>query len=436
MAFNILSKLRREPSDDELREFIRQTQANKARVFIENSLMNGIKINKFTDYDSYLKAGCKNVWATFRACHAVASVIMGTDFHLEQYGEMSDRVEDDDELYKFLRRPNPYDSWNEMLYLWTFHIKLTGCAYWLKDERNLLGQPDALYPLLPQYMRLEASKEVNISKFIYRVNGKEIEYDPEEIIYFRRPNPRDLMLGLGDVEPSEAIYNEHINRNTYNEQFMENGAQPSGVMTFKGEDAPEQVEWERMKKDFERKYSGKDNAGKVAFLTGEWDYHQLGLSQQQMQGIERETLNMKTIFLNHGVPLSIVGLGSANRATATVEELNFRKYEIVPLLEMFIGKMNAPQQGLFPFYDESRRVPARLSYNLSGLIDVQQVMNDYKPLVEMGGMTLNELREMAGLKRVANPYLDQYFIGSGRIPIEMAGLADIPPDQISTDNQG
>ena len=54
---------------------------------------------------------------------------------------------------------------------------------------------------------------------------------------------------------------------------------------------------------------------------------------------------------------------------------------------------------------------------------MEQTVKDYKPLVEIGAMTLNELREKSGLIRSDNPLLDEYYINDRYIPLPMAGMA-------------
>ena len=61
---------------------------------------------------------------------------------------------------------------------------------------------------------------------------------------------------------------------------------------------------------------------------------------------------------------------------------------------------------------------------MSGMIDVEQIVKDYMPLVKEGAMTRNELREKCGLELAENLALDEFLIAANVIPIEMAGFAD------------
>ena len=399
----------------------------KQREYVEQRV--NVPIHKFSDFDSFLKTGCQNVWATFRACHLTANIILSTDFKLKKGDD--DQALEVHEFMKFMSNPNPHDSWEEMIYMWTFHLKLTGNAYWLKDELDGKNKPRALYPLLPHLMSIVPSRLDKVSHYLYKVNGEEIRFEREQIIHWKRPNPCSLYYGMGDIEPSQSLYNNFINKDRYEEAFLKHGAMPSGVLTYKGsEEAPvdrtdmDDKEWGKLKDWWHAEYGGHKNAGRTAFLTGEWEYTKLGLTQSEMETLESSKWSVEQIFINHGVPLSIAGVQkAANFATAKIDEINFRKMEIVPLLDLFVGKLNSSDV-LVKLYDDK----LVLKYELSGLIDVEQKWKDIEGLVKNGGMTMNEAREHLGFPKDANVLLDQYFMDKGRTPIELAGIE--APDEL------
>lgn len=395
----------------------------KERKFIENRLR--VPIHRFADLNSYLNAGTKQVWASFRACHIVASTLLSTVFNVtsssvNREGERYEEVVNNRELDDLLGSPNDHDSWEDMLYMWVFHMKLCGVAYWLKDE-EVGGKPTKLWPLLPQHMKIEPHPTEKIGKFIYTVNGAEIHFQPEEIIHFRRPHPSRIIGGLGDVEGGEPLYSDFINRDTLEEQFLENGAQPSGILTKKGEPINDEEEWGRLKAWWKRDHEGKKNAGKTAILNSEWTFQKLGLTAQEMQSMEREQMTVQHIFLNHGVPLSVAGFNdAANYATARQDQINFRRMEVVPLLDLFVGKMNHKKSGLIPLFNEDWK----LGYELSGLVDTEQVWKDYGEAMRIGVVSINEMRELLGLPMKDDPWLDQHMILNQFVPVEMAGMAN------------
>ena len=98
--------------------------------------------------------------------------------------------------------------------------------------------------------------------------------------------------------------------------------------------------------------------------------------------------------------------------------MNFRKYTCAPMLALIAGKLNA-MGGVAQAFNPNFRV----KFNLSGLIDTEQVVKECRPLVELGAMSLNEVRERAGLPRSEDPLLDGHYIANNRIPLELAGMS-------------
>lgn len=388
----------------------------KERGYIETRL--GIPLHRFADHNSYIEAGCKHVWATYRSCKLISAILVSATFKVSLGDDdESERVL---EAGKFITKPNPYDSWEELVEMWVFHMELVGQAFWLKDEIDQLGRPKSIFPLLPQYISIIPDAKTKVKKYVYKVNGREIEFSPDEIIHFRNPHPNSLHFGMGAIEPAESLYSGFINRNAMESKFMENGAQVSGILTRETETDIDQTEWEALKKKFNLEYTGKKNAGKTVFLNGKWSYHKLGMTMAEMESLESEKWSVEQIFLNHGVPLSVAGIeGAANYATSKQDEINFRKYKIVPMIDQLVGKLNS--DGFFRgmIGDE-----LRMKYELSGIIDVEQIVKEFGPLVEMGAMTRNEIREACGLEVIDNPIMDQFMLAANVVPIEMAGFAD------------
>jgi HK97 family phage portal protein len=390
------------------------------------SIAPGIRTHQFSGYASYLEAGTKKVWCAARAVDITANVVISTDMKIvhrdAEARKKKKAIKVDPDLLRLLANPNPFDTISEMLYLWVAHIKFTGNAFWYKDQMNALGQPLHLYPLNPRQMSIVPGVKEKIKEYIYHVNGTEVHFTPDEIIHWKRPHANNPLWGLGDIEQGESLYEDFINRALYKTRFMANGAMPSGILVqedFEGE----QEDWDKKKAAFQENYGGVKNTGKVAWMNGKWSLLQMGITAAEMQEMEKDKINVEQIFLNHGVPLSVAGFGSANFATARVEEMNHRKHTCLPLVNLFTDKINSPEGGLIQAFHPT----LKLDFALTGLIDVEQVMKDYAPLADRGGATPNDLREFAGLPRVDNPLLDQYFIRDYYIPLEMAGLAEVTP---------
>lgn len=400
----------------------------KSRDYIEFRL--GVPIYKFSSYQSYITAGTKKVWCAMRAVRLISAaaisakfkVVDGSDSGEAEAVAITPRDNDSVRFAKggFLKKPNENDTWEEIIELTVAHLEFTGNAYWAKDDLDGAGRPTSLFPLLPQHMKVIPDAAKKVGRYDYTVNGRVVSYDRDQIIHFKYVHPDDMMMGLGTIESGQGLYERAIAKGDIESQFLANGAQPSGVMTLDDASVSDEEEWVKLKQRFNAEYGGKKNAGKTAFLNGKWTYHKLGMTMAEMEAIASEKWTIEQIFLNHGVPLSVAGIqGAANYATAKQDEQNFRRYKVVPVIDIIVGKLNADGfvQSLNPTFN--------LVYELYGVIDTEQIQKVFTPLLREGVITRNEFRELLGMRRMDNPHMDQVTIMSHSIPIELAGLANL-----------
>ena len=393
----------------------------RTKITAIESLFGGIPLSRFFNFEQFLQAGSGKVWAAWKSCDLIGNIVMDTPFVTRRKGKTTETI--NTELQKLLKNPNPFENFSEQLYKLIFHLKLTGNGFHLKDEPNNNGDmPSALYVLNPKRMRFVVSRTFGPQGYIYSSQiGGEIPLELEEVIHYRRPHPNREFWGLGEIEAGQALFNENQNHSTWSEKFWKNGAAPSGVMILEDSETMgmrDNTEWQRMKLLFEKEYGGIENVGKQRWLSGKWRYEQLGLSMTDMQDLERSKLNVEQIFSLMGIPLSVVGQrDAANYNTASIADVQFRGYTVKPMVKLIQDSLNSDLvQGFDPNLE--------LIFNLSGLKDVGKTMQDFSPLFDRGGISVNEMRIEAGLPPIDDPQFDQHYISAGMLPLELAGIAD------------
>jgi HK97 family phage portal protein len=383
-----------------------------------DGMFAGRDIANLSDYGDYLRAGSRRVWASWKSCDLVGQVVMGTPFTIQRKG--STTPVKNAELSQLLTAPNRFETYPELLYKSIFHLKLTGNAYWYKAEATLKGdRPKELFALNPKRVKVALNGQNEIIGYIYRSGGKEMTFDVEEIMHFKRPHPDNDFYGLGDIEAGEELINEALNHNNWAKAFWKNGAAPSGLLISKDKITDER-EFEKAKAKWQQQYGGAKNAGKTAWLTGEWTYERIGLSNEDMQELDRIRLTMEQIFMLHGIPLSVAGVReAANYATAEIDDERFLRYTVLPMVQIIEATQNTD---LVAGYGQNLEV----KFNVSGLINLFKVTRDLVPLFDRGVLSLNELRAKAGFARIENdPMFDQHFINAGLVPLELSGIADL-----------
>jgi HK97 family phage portal protein len=379
-------------------------------------MLAGIELSELRNYESYLRAGSKKVWATWKACDLVAKVVLDTPTVLRRVGGDGKPVINR-EITKLLTTPNPFDSFGEMTYKTVMHLKLTGNAFWAKDQPNAKGdRPKQLFLLNPKRIKIVTDPRLGVTGYTYQPNqGLEIPFETFEIMHFRLPHPDNEFWGLGEIESGEDLFQDYINHQTWKAKFWKNGASPSGILICEDQ-ITDQVKFDEAKAKWHKEYGGAANSGKTAWLTGKWRHEQLGLSAQEMQDIEKEKWSVEQIFMQHGVPLSVAGVReAANYATAQIDDLRFRRYAVKPLCKFISDTITAD---LVQGFDQT----LELIYAVSGLTDIANVTTNYVPLFDRGALSLNELRELAGMQKKDDPLFDLHYINSSLVPLELAGL--------------
>ncbi|MDX2187770.1 MAG: phage portal protein [Opitutaceae bacterium] len=119
---------------------------------------------------------------------------------------------------------------------------------------------------------------------------------------------------------------------------------------------------------------------------------------------------------------TFIASGVVTHNTSRQDDISFKRRTVLPLINIIVETLNHESNGLVPLFHKD----LMLDFPLSGLVDVEQVMKDLTPLFDRAGITPNQLREAAGLPRVENPLLDQFYLHG--VPIELAGILTGPTD--------
>lgn len=182
--------------------------------------------------------------------------------------------------YLLMVAPNPEMSaftWKET----TFGgLALTGNAY-SEIERNALGLPVALWPLLPQKT---TPKRIN-NRIVYETSdgmtGGTRIIEAENMLHFMLFS-FDGLKGISPVGLARQSLGLAKAAEKFGARFFGNGSRPSGLLINKGPKPSESAKKE-IRESWNREQGG-GNQGSMGFLFGgEWIYQQTGLSPEESQ---------------------------------------------------------------------------------------------------------------------------------------------------------
>lgn len=408
-------------TDREVRRILLSAKSTGVRV---SDLLGEVPVAVLGSYSAFLKYCTTKVWASWKACDLVSQSVSTTQFKLMS-GETETNVP---VLSQLLTYPNGNHTFSELLYLTVMHIKMTGNAYWLKaDGREIDGnKPTRLVPINPKRVRIVPNpNDGTVTGYRVSLGTKFLLLDPEEVIHFKRPHPNDDYYGLGDVEAGQTPIGEAINAANHKENEWRNSGVPSGILVKKEaitDPAMTLDQWKKLKADYLAEYGGTANAGKQAFLTGDWTYLRMGLTRTELQEIEKMRLTTEEIFLLHGVPLSVAGVkDAANYATSQIDVTRYLAMTVAPMVRLIMETMNTD---LITDWGEELRI----EFQMHGLVNVGAVVQDLLPAFDRGVISINEMRVAIGLKPdPENPLWEEHYINASLTPLTLAGIPSNEP---------
>ena len=280
---------------------------------------------------------------------------------------------------RLLQRPNLLLSRFELIEHTVGSLELYGNAYWFLAGQPG-GAPQEIWPLRPDRVQIVPDAIRGVRGYIYEVDGRRIPLDAAEVVHFRRWHPANDYYGLSALEAARlAVETDRAMADWNRRYFGEGMAVPAGIVAIR--ERVSDADYERIKREWRAAYGGGER--KTAFVRGasvEW--HNVGLSQHDMDFLNARRFNREEIFQIFGIP---VGLFSENatEANALVGERVFIERTLWPKLVRIAEKITTD---LLPFYGAG----------LMGRFDDIRPQDRAQQLAELrlarGVLTVDELR--------------------------------------------
>lgn len=265
---------------------------------------------------------------------------------------------------------------------------LLGANYW-HVLRNRVKVTEVRW-LDPRTITPNYSVFRGLSSFGRVVNGRSSTIPVEEMAYVWRPGLQETGPGIapGMAAARDAGIDDHMKE--FIEIFFEKGAMPTTVVF--SENRPDEPERKRIKTYLERLLTGIGNAFGIEVLNTALRFEQLTppLKDLIIPDISDRAQNGIVTGLLGGARSVIFG-GSANFATAEVEDLNFYKQILIPEINLLFKQLNRTF-----FLPQGLRLRARPDLlEVFQQVETRKVL-DATRLFDRGAIGTDELREAAG----------------------------------------
>ena len=372
-------------------------------------------------YSDLAKEGYQENAIVYRCVNEIANGASAVKFNLMR----GDQPIDDHPLLDLIMRPNPMCSQSEFFQIVYSYLLLSGNSYILKtgpEER----EPQELYTLRPDRMRIVPSQRMIPSAFEYVVNGQvsasynvDTSTGKSDVKQIKLFNPLDDYYGLSPLKAASADIDQHNLSNKHNVMLLMNGARPSGAVIYRPKDEAGNMtmltdsQREMLRSDLAKRFEGSANSGRTMVLEGDFDYKEMGLTPKDMDFTGMKNFSARDIALCFGVPSQLVGIPDAN-TYSNMQEARLALYEetIIPLLKHIQSDLN---EWLVPIYGDD----LELKYDIDSIPAITErrrmIYDNVISAVDKGIITRNEARERLGLEPINGG--DDVYIGANLFPL-------------------
>lgn len=328
-----------------------------------------------------------------------------TVYDIDSQGKAKEVVGHD--LTQLLRYPNPYFAGARMAKTAGLNWICSGNVYW-REIRSSAGKVLQLWPI-PYWMIEPRWDQSNASEYIgwyeYKVNGRSIPVDPDEMIHFRDgEDPANMRKGLSPLGSLlREIYTDNEVGN-FSAALMKNSGVPDFLLVPEaaaGGMAPSLTQKERefLAADFEARRTGV-NRGKTIVLPKGFRVETLTIQPDKLDLSAIRRVPESRLAAVIGIPASALGLhvGIENNTYSNAKELGEDATEgyLCPLWTYFAAELTSHfrRRGLLSETQEVR-------YDLTGVRALQEDKSAQfernSVAVQGDWMKISEARSDAGL---------------------------------------
>lgn len=359
--------------------------------------------------------------AVYSCVRILAEAVAGLPLHFYKQTEEGKTKATDHNLYRLLHdEPNPEMSSFVFRETLMTHLLLWGNAY-AQIIRNGKGEIVALYPLMPNKMKVDRDSEGQIY-YTYTRSNDEAPTMEGTTVYLQKENVLhipglgfDGLVGYSPIAMAKNAIGLAIATEEYGAKFFANGAAPSGVLEHPGTIKDPA----RVREAWQSQFGGSGNSGKVAVLEEGMKYTPISISPDQAQFLETRKFQINEIARIFRVPPHMVGdLEKSSFSNIEQQSLEFVKYTLDPWIVRW-------EQSLArSLLSDDEKKSYYFKFNLEGLLrgDYVSRTSGYATARQNGWMSANDIRELENMDRIpVEQGGDLYLINGNMLPMANAG---------------
>jgi len=325
-----------------------------------------------------------------------------------------EEVVDAHPILELLRKANQYEDGFSQSVMRMLYMELCGNAYLHVIMDKALGVPSEIYTVPAQNVTILPGKTELVEAYLYGVNRNEMQrFELDEIIHFKRPNPRNLYYGLGKVEAAYGAIQQSQAAHIQDLSFLENMSRPDYAAIVKG--GASEASMRRFEESMRSLHQGTRKSGRMVTISGDIQLMPLNFPSKDLTGRDDIVEEISACF---GVPVSMLKANDPNLASAQAGYSMWRETTIAPICRMDEETLNSRLLPMFGIHED-----AYLAYD--NPVPENRVADSAERSVAVAGgwRTPNEARLEEGYEALETPHADMLHVNG----LPLGGVPPVSP---------
>lgn len=380
------------------------------------------------------------VTAVYCCVRILSEAVASLPLHLYRYTSEGSKEKAVDHPLYFLLHNEPNPEMTSFAYRETMmtHLLLYGNCY-SQIIRNGKGEVIALYPLMPNRMRVDRDTDGELF-YEYQSSADEAHTMPGRNSIVRL-SPHDVLhipglgfdglVGYSPIAMAKNSIGMSIACEEYGAKFFANGATPGGILEHPGV----VKDPEKVRDSWMSAFGGSANSNKVAVLEEGMKYTPISISPEEAQFLETRKFQIDEIARIFRIPPHMIGdLEKSSFNNIEQQSLEFVKYTLDPWVCRWEQSM---ERSLLT--REEKKIYF-FKFNVDGLLrgDYQSRMQGYAVGRQNGWMSANDIRSLENMDLIPDEEGGNlYLINGNMTKLKDAGIfAGQTPDSGNENNSG
>lgn len=391
---------------------------NRVREFVLGKALVDPSLGYWgTDPSIYTPEEYGNYIATSNSIYSIvtwrAQLMATLDLKVFHYVKNQKREVTTGRLFELLHKVNPHWTWNRLLQMTDMSLGIWGSSFWfLERGESGKGTPQEIWWGKPSQVTVYPDPVNYIRGYEYEVNGEKIWFEPDEVIWFRYPNPNDEFSGLSPIAAARLSVDYANGAMKSNMNLFKNGNQMGGVMWPKARILTKE-QAEEIENQVDKRTKGVDRAHRWNFFRFEIEAKEFGVTPKDAEFLGGLRFSLEEVCRAYHWPQDLVGgqrtyenFNAAMRAAYT--------HSVIPSSKFITDEL---KEKLLPMFSAEAD---EIELDSSDIEVLQEMETDSwlreKDQIMLGALTINDWREKKGLDPY--PWGNTWWASYTSVPVE------------------